>query len=228
VNTVGKILRVNLSDLNTTTEDLSESYTGLGGRGLASAIVKREVPPLCDALGLDNKLVFAPGILAAKAVPNNGRLSVGAKSPLTGGIKEANSGGSAALKLAHLGLSAVILEGIAVQLCIMRIHKNGVAFIPSPTLVGLGTYDLMEKLKEEYGKKVAIIGIGPAGEMMLTAASIAVTGSDFNIRIGARGGLGAVMGSKNIKAIVIDDERYDEIRQGTGRGQTINNGCEYN
>jgi aldehyde:ferredoxin oxidoreductase len=216
VNTVGKILRVNLSDLSTTTEDLSESYAGLGGRGLTSAIIEREVSPVCDALGLDNKLVFAPDILAATAVPKKGRLSVGAKSPLTGGIKEVNSGGSAAHKIARLGLSAVILEGIAAQLCIMRIHNNGVAFFPSPGLVGLDTYDLVEKLKEEYGKKVAIIGIGPAGEMMLTAASIAITGSDFNIRIAARGGLGAVMGSKNIKAIVIDDEGSDEIRQETG------------
>src|SRR6266540_4624903 len=86
-------------------------YAGLGGRALTSAIVSKEVPPLCHPLGAENKLVIAPGLLSGTAGAMSGRLSVGCKSPLTGGIKEANSGGQAAQALARLGYLAVIVEG---------------------------------------------------------------------------------------------------------------------
>jgi aldehyde:ferredoxin oxidoreductase len=88
-----KILRVNMSDLSVKSEDLPEAYQGLGGRGLTSAIVSNEVDPTCSPIGANNKLIFAPGLLGGTNCANSGRISVGGKSPLTGGIKEANSGG---------------------------------------------------------------------------------------------------------------------------------------
>ena len=87
------------------------AYAGLGGRGLTSAIVSKEVPPLCHPLGADNKLVIAPGLLSGTIAAMSGRISVGCKSPLTGGIKEANSGGRPSQVLARLGYAAIVLEG---------------------------------------------------------------------------------------------------------------------
>ncbi|TLM98519.1 aldehyde ferredoxin oxidoreductase, partial [bacterium] len=96
-----KIYRVNMTDLTVRSEDVPEKWEGLGGRALTSAIVAEEVEPTCHPLGRKNKLVFAPGLLTGTIAPNSGRMSVGAKSPLTGGIKESNAGGSAAQKLAR-------------------------------------------------------------------------------------------------------------------------------
>ncbi len=88
-----KIYRVNMSDLTSTIEDVPDAWAGMGGRGLTSTIVAEEVPPTCHPLGKHNKIVFAPGLLAGTVAANSGRLNVGAKSPLTGGIKESNAGG---------------------------------------------------------------------------------------------------------------------------------------
>ena len=200
-----KILRIDLTNKRFTYEDMPSRYAGLGGRGLTSKIVSLEVPPKADALGAENKVIFAPGTLAATPAPNSGRLSVGAKSPLTGGIKEANTGGSAAQRLARLGIKAVIVEGAARDLTMVKVTRDGVAFMEDPALKGMGNYAVVDKLKAEHGDHIAIISIGPAGESRLKASSVAVTSPDFQIRMAARGGLGAVMGSKNLKALVIDD-----------------------
>jgi aldehyde:ferredoxin oxidoreductase len=202
---MGKIMRVNLSELKVKIEDIQKEYQGLGGRGLTSHIVGREVPPMADPLGPENKLIFSAGILAGTTIPNTGRLSVGAKSPLTNGVKEANTGGSAAQKIARLGFQAVVIEGSAKELTLLKIDKNGATFIPASSLKGVGNYELIERIKKDHGNKISIISIGPAGEMRLKAASVMVTTPDFHIRVAARGGLGAVMGSKNLKAVMIDD-----------------------
>jgi aldehyde:ferredoxin oxidoreductase len=202
---MGKIMRVNLSELKVNVEDIPKEYLGLGGRGLSSHIVGREVPPKTDPLGPENKLVFSAGILAGTAVPNTGRLSVGAKSPLTNGVKEANAGGSAAQKIARLGFQAVVIEGRAKELTSLTIDKKGATFTSASSLKGVGNYELIERMRKEHGNKISIISIGPAGEMRLKAASVMVTTPDFHIRVAARGGLGAVMGSKNLKAVMIDD-----------------------
>jgi len=206
-----QILRVNMNKLQYSLEDSVDPYKNLGGRGLTSKIISEEVSPKADPLDGENKLIFAPGILAATPVPNSGRLSVGAKSPLTNGIKEANSGGAAAQKLAKLGIQAIVVTGRAEVLNLLKIDKKGVTFFEADNLKGLGNYQVIEELKIKFGKDVAIISIGPAGEKKLRAASISVTTPDFHIRMAARGGLGAVMGSKNVKAIVIDDEGGDEV-----------------
>jgi aldehyde:ferredoxin oxidoreductase len=180
----------------------------MGGRGLTSTLVAKEVPPLCHPLGAENKLVIAPGILSGTIAAMSGRLSVGAKSPLTGGIKEANSGGQAAQVLARLGYAAIVLEGKPgnEDLYKIYINKDGVKITKDNSLKMMSNYDLAEKVKAEYGDKVAMISIGPAGEMKLCAASVACTDIEFRpTRHAGRGGLGAVMGSKGIKAIILDD-----------------------
>jgi aldehyde:ferredoxin oxidoreductase len=164
------------------------------------------VPARTEALGRANKLVFAPGILAGSIAPNSGRLSVGAKSPLTNTIKEANAGGAAGQKLARLGIQAIVIEGASPQLCAVKVSSSSVTFIAADHLKGTGNYETIEKLKAEYGDGVAIISIGLAGERCLKAASVSVTSPDFQIRMASRGGLGAVMGAKNLKAVIIDDE----------------------
>lgn len=184
------------------------AYAGLGGRALTSSLVSKEVPALCHPLGAENKLVIAPGILSGTGAAMSGRLSVGAKSPLTGGIKEANSGGQAAQVLAKLGYAAIVLEGKPKDDTLYKIfiNKDGVKIIPDNTLRMLTNYDLVEKMKKEYGDKIACMSIGPAGEMKMSAATVACTDMELRpTRHAGRGGLGAVMGSKNIKVIVLDD-----------------------
>lgn len=205
-----KIIRINMSAGETPgiTEEGLGSYAGLGGRAMTSSIVAKEVPPLCHALGSDNKMVIAPGLLSGSAAVMSGRLSIGCKSPLTGGIKESNAGGQPSQMLGRLGYAAIIIEGKPKDNTLYKIvvTSEGVTISPDSTLKMLGNYDLVEKITQEFGDKVACISIGPAGEMKLAAASIACTDPELRpTRHAGRGGTGAVMGSKGIKAIVIDD-----------------------
>jgi aldehyde:ferredoxin oxidoreductase len=201
---VTDLLNVDLTHGTVTREPLGADLEPLGGHGLTSAIVDREVDAEADPLGPDNVLVIAPGIFAGTSVPNGGRLSVGSKSPLTGGIKEANSGGSAARALAELGLRAVKVTGQADDLSVLVITAGGGKLVPAPELEGLGSFDTVDRLWKQYGDKVSLICTGPAGEMGSKAAAVLVTTSDHYMRAAARGGLGAVMGSKKLKALVID------------------------
>jgi aldehyde:ferredoxin oxidoreductase len=191
-----------------TREEIPEAYAGLGGRGLTSTIVAAEVPPTCHPLDENNKLVLAPGLLTGTAAVNSGRLSVGAKSPLTGGIKESNVGGTSAQKLARLGIAAIVVEGKPEngKLFTLKLDSDGGELSPADELKGLGNYDTVTKLTEKYGEKVGYISIGPAGEMKMSAASVAVTDPENRpTRHAGRGGMGAVMGSKGLKAIIVDD-----------------------
>jgi len=202
-----KILRVNMTDLTTKLETVPTEWAGLGGRGLTSTIVAAEVPADCHALGPNNKLVFAPGLLTGTAAANSGRLSAGAKSPLTGGIKESNAGGTAAQMLARLGIKALIIEGLPKTDKWYNLHVNmdGVTIQEETELLGKGNFAVIEALEARLGKKTGILTIGPAGELKMTAANISVKDPDSKIRSHGRGGLGAVMGSKKIKYISIDD-----------------------
>jgi aldehyde:ferredoxin oxidoreductase len=201
-----KIYRVDMTTLTVSSEDVPEKWKDLGGRGLTSTIVAREVKPACHPLGKYNKLVFAPGLLAGTPAANSGRLSAGAKSPLTGTIKESNAGGTAAQLLARLGIKALIIEGLPQKDTFYALHvdKNGVAVREEKEFVGKWNYELMRALDEKHGKKIGVISIGPAGEMRMATANISVKDPDGTIRSHGRGGLGAVMGSKKIKYITID------------------------
>jgi len=205
-----KILRINMgaSGGPSIKEEPIGSYAGLGGRGLTSAIISNEVPPLCHALGEENKIVFAPGLLSGTAAAMSGRISVGCKSPLTGSIKESNAGGQAAQALARLGYAAIVIEGKPVGEDMYRIFINqqGVTIEKDNSLKMTPNYDLIDKMKKKYGEKIACISIGPAGEMRMSAASIAITDMEVRpTRHAGRGGVGAVMGSKGVKVIVIDE-----------------------
>jgi len=174
-----KILRIDMGAEGgpKATEGPVGGYAGFGGRALTSAVVSKEVPPLCHPLGTENKLVIAPGLLSGTAAAMSGRLSVGCKSPLTGGIKEANSGGQAAQVLARLGYGAIILEGKPKNddLYKVFINKDGVKISVDNSLKLLPNYDLVEKMKQQHGDKITCISIGPAGEMKMSAATIAIT-----------------------------------------------------
>ena len=205
-----RILRIDMSAKEgpEVKETAMEDYSGLAGRALTSALVFKEVPPNCHPLGKDNKLVIAPGLLSGTSAAMSGRISIGCKSPLTGGIKEANSGGQPSQMLARLGYAAIVLEGKPEDDTLYKIliNKEGVAITRDNSLRMLGNYDLVEKMKSEYGDKVGCISIGPAGEMKMGAASIACTDMELRpTRHAGRGGVGAVMGSKGVKAIVLDD-----------------------
>jgi aldehyde:ferredoxin oxidoreductase len=211
---MSNILRVNMDSLTVLKEPVDSEYARLGGRGLASAIINAEVPPLCHPLSKENRLVFAPGILSGTTAPCSGRLSVGAKSPLTGGIKESNSGGMAAAALARLGVAAIVVEGKAAlgDKYVLKIDSSGANFLAANGLKLKGNYKTADILRRKHGKDVAIISIGPAGEMMLSAASIAVTDPEGRpTRHAGRGGLGAVMGAKGLKAIIVDAKKTERV-----------------
>jgi aldehyde:ferredoxin oxidoreductase len=204
------ILRINMGAKGGPTwgkEPLGD-YAGNGGRGMTSLIVSKEVPPLCHPLGARNKLVIAPGLLSGTSASMSGRISIGCKSPLTSGIKESNSGGQPAQMLARLGYAAIIMEGKPEgnDLYKIVIDKDKVKIDIDNSLKMLGNYDVVDKMKKEYGDKISTISIGPAGEMKMSAASIACTDVELRpTRHAGRGGTGAVMGSKRIKVIVLDD-----------------------
>ena len=201
-----KIFRINMSDLSSSIEDVPEAWAGHGGRGLSSTIVAAEVPPTCHPLGPNNKLVIAPGLLSGTAAANSGRISMGAKSPLTGTIKESNAGGTAAQLLARCGCKAVILEGQPAddKWYGIAVSSEGVAITEETELIGKGNFAVMESLESRLESKQGIISIGPAGEMKMASANISVKDPDSHIRSVGRGGLGAVMGSKQVKFITVD------------------------
>ncbi len=194
------------------TEEPLGDYAGLGGRIMTSTVVAKEVDPMCHALSAQNKLVIAPGLLSGTTAVMSGRISVGCKSPLTGTIKESNAGGQGAQVMARLGYAAIILEGKPKDDKIYKllINKDGVKVETAEDLKFLGNYATVEKLVSQYGDKITCISIGSAGERKMGAASIAITDMEVRpTRHCGRGGTGAVMGSKGLKAIVMDDTGCD-------------------
>lgn len=204
-----KFIRVNMTNKTIDTEDVPDAYKGLGGRGLTSVLINSEVPPTCDPLGPDNKLIFAPGFLSGTTLVNTSRISIGAKSPLTGTIKESNAGGTVAAALGKLGVTAIVVEGQAAdgELYLLKIDDAGEASLESAQeYKGMRTYALVSKLFAKYGDKNGILCIGPAGEYQLGSASIQTSDVDNRpCRAAGRGGLGAVMGAKGLKAVIIDE-----------------------
>ncbi len=210
---MARFIRVDMSSRQVKSENVADKYLILGGRALTSQLVADEVPATCDPLGPFNKLVIAPGLLSGTSAPSSGRLSVGGKSPLTGGIKESNAGGITSQKLANLGIKAVILEGKPADKgwFLLKITPDGEELLPADDLVGKGTYEVTAICRERFGDKVGVITIGPAGEMLMHAAGVTNNDGDGNSsRYAGRGGLGAVMGSKGLKAIVVDSPKTFE------------------
>lgn len=205
---MSKLLRVNMTDLTATFEDMPEKYKNMGGRWLTDSIVCDEVDPMCHPLGPNNKLVFAPGIVTGTAAPTSARISVGGKSPLTGTIKESNAGTKFAPMQARLGVKAIVVEGEpkAGKWHLLEIDKDGARLVPADDLAGKGTYETIDTLIEKYGK-VGVGCIGPAGEMKMAMAGVCFNDQkDRGSRYAGRGGLGALMGAKGLKAIVVNDK----------------------
>lgn len=202
-----KVLFLDMSSLSVEYREIAPESQFLGGRALSSFLVSRLVPPRCDPLRADNVLVLAPGIVTGTRAPASGRLSVGGKSPLTGGIKEANAGGLPGQMIARLGLQAIVIEGTAEASqgpYLLLVNAQGAEVIPVPFLRGLGTYSVVARIRDLYGS-VGLITIGPAGEHGACAAGISCNDAEGGPgRMAARGGLGGVMGSKGLKGIVVD------------------------
>ena len=206
---MSKIIRVNTRTGSIASEDVKKEYQSFGQRGLIAKIMTDEVKPKADPLGRENKLIIATGIFAGTTLSTAHRMSVGGKSPLTGGIKEANVGGNAAYLLAGHDIKAVIFEDAPAKKSwqILKIDKAGKAeLVPADEYAGLGNYDLVAKLHAKYGEGIGVASIGQAGERGYRNSTVQVT--DFTTghpsRAAARGGLGAVMGAKGIKAVVIE------------------------
>jgi aldehyde:ferredoxin oxidoreductase len=208
------ILRLNMSDRTYRLEEVPAAYENLGGRGMTSTMVHDEVPPLCHALGPNNKLVFAPGIVTGTAAPTSARISVGAKSPLTGGIKESNAGSPWPQHLAFMQIKALVVEGqpkekgkywMAHLSWDVKAAKPKVDFFAADQYKGEDLYEVFPKVYKRFGAGIAISGFGVAGEY-----GYANSGIVFNdivkrpSRYSGRGGLGAVMASKGLKFIVTD------------------------
>ena len=203
-----RVVRVNARTGAIETAPGSAAMERWGGRQLIANVLAGEVSPICHPLGRGNKLIFAPGWLGGTAVTTSGRLSIGGKSPLTRGVKEANDAGEAGQKLARLGIKALIVEDApdAPQARILYLGVDKAKWIDDVNLAGRSVRRTLSELRERLGESCGLLVIGPAGEMQMAAAGIATTDLDgVQVRYAARGGLGAVMGAKGIKAIVIDD-----------------------
>ena len=200
-------LRINTATGAVTTESHQGNDFLLGGRTLSSRLVSREVPASCDALGRHNRLFFCTGALSGTSVSSANRLSIGGKSPLTGGIKESNAGGIVAIRMAEQGLSCISLEDAPPADSpwrIVVIGKDGAQLQDGDFLAGHGVYEKSALLVDRFGKDAGCITIGPTAEKLLLASGIACSDPHgVCSRYAGRGGLGAVMAAKKIIAMVI-------------------------
>jgi aldehyde:ferredoxin oxidoreductase len=211
-----KLLRLNMTKRTSVLEDVPAAYKNMGGRWLTSSIIAGEVPPLAHPLGPDNKIVFAPGIVTGSPAPTSSRISVGAKSPLTGGIKESNAGTAWARDLASLQIKALIVEGQpadekkswgAYLTWDAKAKKPKVEFFDAAEYNDTNLYNIFPKVYTRFGSKVSIAGYGVAGEYKYGNAGVVFNDmSKHPSRYSGRGGLGSVLGSKKLKFIVINAE----------------------
>ena len=203
-----RMLRVNMTNLEAKFEDLPEEFAALGGRGMTSTIVSKEVPPTCNPLGPHNKLVLAPGIVTGTDAPSSGRISIGGKSPLTGGIKEANAGTTFAQMLGRMRIAAIIVEGKheGDDYYLLKVNNDGTEFIDANKWSGKGLYDTYKNLFKQFGDNVGICSVGIAAELLGAASGVCFNDPEgLPSRYAGRGGLGAVMASKGLKFIVVDE-----------------------
>jgi aldehyde:ferredoxin oxidoreductase len=197
----GKILRVNLSSGLISEEMVPESVHKkyLGGAGLATKYLWDEVPEGADPLGPENRLIFMAGSLTGVVAPSTGRFSVVAKSPQTGIWGQANSGGRWGVEFKRCGYDGIIFEGKAEKPVYLLVEDNRAELKDAGDLWGLNVSETTMKIRDEVGARHNVACIGPAGENLVKYAAIM---NDFS-RAAGRCGLGAVMGSKNLKAIAV-------------------------
>ncbi|MFO8109551.1 MAG: aldehyde ferredoxin oxidoreductase N-terminal domain-containing protein [Thermoplasmata archaeon] len=195
----GKLLRVNLDDNKVSTEELSDSFLRrhIGGAGITGKLLYDEVGADVEPLSPENKLIIAPGLLVGPKVPTASKTAFGFKSPLTGGYGKAIVGGRIGDQLKEAGYDALIIEGKAKKASVLVIQDDDVKVDNAEDMWGKDTHETVEMLKNRYGKvKTAVIG--PASEKLSKISMI-----ECDERQAGRGGPGAVMGSKNLKAVAV-------------------------
>jgi aldehyde:ferredoxin oxidoreductase len=208
----GKILRVNLNKETTSSETLEEVFyrRHFGGRGLISYILLKELEPKIDPLGPENKLMFACGPVTGAPISGAGRNSVGAKSPLTGAYGEAEAGGFWGAELKQAGFDAIIVEGKASSPVYLWIEDQKVEVRDASRLWGLEIKKAQETIRSELDdSRVRVAQIGPGGERLVRYASVV---NDMN-HVAGRCGMGAVMGSKNLKAVAVKGSKRVPVRK---------------
>lgn len=208
-----KYLHLNLNDQSVDTQQLEGEAIVRGGRYLITKTLLARGTATVDPLSADNPLIFSAGPFAGTNFSNANRTSVGCKSPLTGGIKESNAGGTFSLALGQLHLAGLTLYDASANWIVIHIAKDGeVSFDPAEPYLGKGNVEAAALLHEKYGKKVSLALCGPVGEYQGLLAGIAFSDPDRRpTRLAARGGVGAVMGSKKVKAIVVDLHKMPQL-----------------
>jgi len=204
-------VRINMSDRSYEVTEMPPEYKYLAGRGLTSTLIAKEVPPLAHALGANNKLVFSGGFTTGTSAPTSSRVSVGTKSPLTGGIKEANAGTSWAKDLAELNIRALVVEGMPAEkgkywgLHVTWDGKPKVEFFEATEYTGKVLPEVYPAIYEKYGEKISVCGVGMAAEHGYGNSGVVFNDmKNRPTRYAGRGGVGAVMASKGLKFIVLD------------------------
>ena len=226
--TLSKVLRINMENLSHKWEKVKPEHETFAGRAYTTAILSEEVDPTCHPLRENNKIVISPGLLAGTLAPSSGRLSVGAKSPLTGGIKEANAGGLTGTRLGSIGVRGIVIDGMpdSKDWYSIVVGKDKCEIVKTNNYAGIGLYELIGKVWKDYPTKPGVIGAGIAGQRLLKCAGVFgnnIENSDPG-RYAGRGGLGAVFGSKRIVAVISDgtggsrpeakdQEKFDDARK---------------
>ena len=201
-----KYLHINLKDKSVRSDDLSgESVIRAGRNLIVRTLLERDLAEV-DPLSPENPLIFSAGPFAGTSFSNANRISVGCKSPLTGGIKEANAGGTFAFSMGQLEIAGFTLDGVSEDWTIIRITKDdGIIFEDATPYLGKSNFELANLLHKKFGVKVSLALCGPVGEYLGLIAGISFSDNELRpVRIAARGGVGAVMGSKKVKAIICD------------------------
>jgi aldehyde:ferredoxin oxidoreductase len=197
----GSILRVNLTSgeirKSPTPPDLARDY--IGGRGFGAYLLFTEVPQFTDPLGAENKLILSTGPLSGLMIPGAGKMDFTTKSPLTNGYASSSLGGMLTAELKYAGIDSLIFEGISPNPVYLLIEDDRFKLLDASEYWGRCTIAVEKALKEKYGEDYQVAVIGPGGENLVPFASI---NHDFGRQAG-RGGVGAVMGSKKLKAIVV-------------------------
>ncbi|MEM3830293.1 MAG: aldehyde ferredoxin oxidoreductase family protein [Conexivisphaerales archaeon] len=214
----GRILRVNLSKKKVEVEEYNADFAlkYIGGRGFAAKILFDELKPGIDPLGPENKLIVAAGPLTGLPGPSLGKLVIAAKSPLTGGYGDGNAGTMAAVQMRRAGFDALVVDGKTEKPVYIYVEEEKGYILSADGLWGKTTFEAEKELKEVHGKDVGVLVIGPGGENIVRYATVVSQEG----RAGGRPGMGAVMGSKKVKAIVFkgtkdiplaDPESYNKL-----------------
>ena len=213
-----KYLHINLGDQTIESEELEGEAIVRCGRNFIARTLLDMGAATVDPLAPENPLIFSAGPFAGTSFSNANRISVGCKSPLTGGIKESNGGGTFAFALGQLEIAGFTLVGAAEDWVVIRIPKEGdITFEDASPYLGKGNFEAAGMLHEKYGDKVSLALCGPVGEYLGLIAGIAFSDVENRpARLSARGGVGAVMGMKKVKAIVVDKHKMPAFHDRKG------------